>query len=182
MKLKLPLREIIFGLEDGTVSTLGVIIGIAAGTNNRAIVILSGLVVIFVESLSMAAGTYLSNKSKLEAHIRDDRHSFLPRFFHRHSLFKEPLDESLSMGASYVLGGSIALLSFFLLPPFTAIFSAVIFSFAFLFIVGFFKGKIVEVNPLRSGLEMLTVSASAALIGFVVGKSVSFILPLWKKT
>ena len=60
------IRELIFGLEDGMVSTLGVIVGIAAGTGQRSVVILSGFVVIAVEALSMAAGSYLSNKSDQE--------------------------------------------------------------------------------------------------------------------
>jgi len=57
------IREVIFGMEDGLVSTLGVITGIAAGTENSFIVVLTGFVVVCVESLSMAAGTYLSSKS-----------------------------------------------------------------------------------------------------------------------
>lgn len=60
------MREIVFGLEDGVVSTLGAITGIAGGTMDSKVVILSGLVIIFVESLSMAAGTYLSNKAEKE--------------------------------------------------------------------------------------------------------------------
>jgi vacuolar iron transporter family protein len=172
MNLKLPLREIIFGMEDGTVSTLGVIVGIAAGTNNRYVVVLSGFVVIFVESLSMAAGTFLSNKSNLEAHIRDDKHNLFARLFHHHSLFKDPAKESLSMGLSYVLGGMVSLLFFLFLPPLVAILPAVIISLAFLFVVGFFKGKIVEVNPFRSGIEMMSISASAAAIGYTIGKLV----------
>lgn len=56
-------RDIIFGTQDGLVSTLGVLTGIAQGTQNRDIVILSGFVIVIVESLSMAAGSYLSSKS-----------------------------------------------------------------------------------------------------------------------
>lgn len=59
-------REVIFGLEDGLVSTLGVVIGIAAATQDVRTVIISGLVVIFVEAISMGAGTYLSTKSEKE--------------------------------------------------------------------------------------------------------------------
>lgn len=68
------IRELIFGLEDGIVSTGGAVIGIAAGTGDRKVVILSGIVIIIVEALSMAAGTYLSSKSKrqmLERRIKD---------------------------------------------------------------------------------------------------------------
>ena len=62
-KLSNNIREIIFGAEDGMVSTLGAITGIAAGTLNSKIVLLSGLVIIAVESISMGIGSYLSNKS-----------------------------------------------------------------------------------------------------------------------
>jgi VIT1/CCC1 family predicted Fe2+/Mn2+ transporter len=70
------IRELVFGLEDGLVSTLGAVAGIAAGTEDGHIVVLSGLVLIAVESLSMAAGSYLSNKSHremLEKRIADER-------------------------------------------------------------------------------------------------------------
>ena len=70
------IRELVFGLEDGLVSTMGAVAGIAAGTDNGRIVILSGLVIIAVEALSMAAGSYLSNKSHrqmLEKRIDDER-------------------------------------------------------------------------------------------------------------
>jgi VIT1/CCC1 family predicted Fe2+/Mn2+ transporter len=69
------IRELIFGLEDGIVSTGGAVIGIAAGTGNKEVVILSGVVIVIVEALSMAAGTYLSSKSQkqlLERRIRDE--------------------------------------------------------------------------------------------------------------
>lgn len=65
-KLIHSLREIVFGLEDGIVSTLGAITGIAAATQDLFVVVLSGVVIIFVESLSMGAGTFLSSKSERE--------------------------------------------------------------------------------------------------------------------
>lgn len=65
-KIQLSIREIVFGLEDSFVSTLGAITGIAVGTGNTYVVILSGIVLIFVESLSMSAGSYLSSKSARE--------------------------------------------------------------------------------------------------------------------
>jgi len=58
------IREVVFGMEDGMVSTLGAITGIATATNSHFVVVLSGLVVISVESISMGVGSYLSNKSE----------------------------------------------------------------------------------------------------------------------
>lgn len=69
-KILHSLREIVFGLQDGIVSTLGAVTGIAAGVQNTSVVILSGFVIIVVESLSMAAGTFLSSKSEHEAKQR----------------------------------------------------------------------------------------------------------------
>lgn len=60
------IREGVFGLEDGMVSTLGAITGIATATGDYFTVILSGCVVISVESISMAVGSYLSSKSEKE--------------------------------------------------------------------------------------------------------------------
>ncbi|MFA6511987.1 MAG: VIT1/CCC1 transporter family protein [Patescibacteria group bacterium] len=64
------LREIVFGIEDGMVSTLGAVTGIAIGTQDHFTVILSGVVIIAVESVSMGIGSYLSNQSEQEVHAR----------------------------------------------------------------------------------------------------------------
>ncbi|MFA6076878.1 MAG: VIT1/CCC1 transporter family protein [Candidatus Paceibacterota bacterium] len=63
-------REVVFGMEDGMVSTLGSITGIAIGSNNQATVILAGVVIISVESISMGIGSYLSNRSQEELEQR----------------------------------------------------------------------------------------------------------------
>lgn len=60
------LREIVFGMEDGMVSTMGAVTGIAAASQSYFVVVLSGLVIIAVESISMAVGSYLSSKSEKE--------------------------------------------------------------------------------------------------------------------
>jgi predicted membrane protein (TIGR00267 family) len=60
------LREAVFGTQDGLISTLGALTGIAAGTGEAEPVIIAGFVIIVVESLSMAAGSYLSSKSQRE--------------------------------------------------------------------------------------------------------------------
>lgn len=68
--IETSIREIVFGLEDSLVSTLGAITGIAAGTGSTYIVVLSGIVLIFAESVSMSAGSYLSSKSAREVYER----------------------------------------------------------------------------------------------------------------
>ncbi|MBT4153803.1 MAG: hypothetical protein HOE53_04085 [Candidatus Magasanikbacteria bacterium] len=57
------IREVVFGLEDGMVSTFGSITGIAAATQDPFTILLAGSVIIGVESISMAVGSYVSSKS-----------------------------------------------------------------------------------------------------------------------
>ena len=71
-------EEVVFGVEDSLVSTVGALTGIAAGTQNTYVVVLAGVVLIFAEALSMTAGSYLSSKAEaqvwLKHHTRDWEH------------------------------------------------------------------------------------------------------------
>jgi vacuolar iron transporter family protein len=69
------IRSLIFGLEDGIISIWGLVLGVSAGTHNSFIVILAGLAGSISAALSMAAGDYLSSKSKRE--VQESRISFL---------------------------------------------------------------------------------------------------------
>jgi predicted membrane protein (TIGR00267 family) len=74
------LRDAVFGMQDGLISTLGALTGIAVGVQSGKVVVISGLVIVVVESLSMAAGSYLSAKSQrqyLERLLREEEQAIL---------------------------------------------------------------------------------------------------------
>lgn len=219
------IRDVIFGLEDGMVSTLGVIVGIAAGTANRSVVLFSGAVVVLVEALSMSAGTYLSTKSEKELeqhfireeeeeidrdaederrevaeilqrqgysqelqqqlllHITSDKKRWL-EFMALHELKVIPEDTRLSdiirnaaaMWLSYIIGGVIALLAFAVAPLAFAPVLAIIIVVIALFLLGTFKGLMLRLNWLTSGLEMTIISLLAAGVGHLVGSIFSRLL------
>ena len=52
------------------ISTLGALTGIAIGTQNQFVILLSGIVIVAVESLSMGVGSYISLKSVKEVNER----------------------------------------------------------------------------------------------------------------
>lgn len=219
-KLFRSMREIVFGLEDGIVSTLGAITGIAVGTNDSFVVILSGVVIIFVESLSMAAGSYLSSKSQVEVverMLQEERAEIatypkeetkeLEEFYRARGFEPAEVDilvkrvtanpdlwleemafhelkiipevkqtyawDALAMWFSYIVGGSIALLSYFIFPVHTAVPVAIAIAVVTLFVVGVVKGSIVQTSKLKSGVEMVLVSLSAAGIGYLAALVVS---------
>ena len=60
------IREAIFGVQDGLVSTVGVVSAVAAATDERFLILVAGIVTALAGMFSMAAGEYLSSKSQRE--------------------------------------------------------------------------------------------------------------------
>lgn len=65
------LKNIILGGQDGVVNILGLVLGVAAATQNAGIVLISGLASTFAESLSMAAVAYTSSKAAKEYYLSE---------------------------------------------------------------------------------------------------------------
>ncbi|HZX12730.1 MAG TPA: VIT1/CCC1 transporter family protein [Candidatus Nanoarchaeia archaeon] len=65
------LKNVILGGQDGVVNILGLVLGVAAATQNSGIVIISGLASTFAESLSMAAVAYTSSKAAKEYYVAE---------------------------------------------------------------------------------------------------------------
>ena len=59
-------REIVFGVQDGILTTLGIITGVGVAEGERAAVFISGFLALLAGSLSMAVGEYLGRKSERE--------------------------------------------------------------------------------------------------------------------
>ncbi len=58
------LREIVFGANDGLVSNVALVAGIAGGTSDPKIIILGGVAGLVAGSISMGLGAYVSTKSE----------------------------------------------------------------------------------------------------------------------
>jgi VIT1/CCC1 family predicted Fe2+/Mn2+ transporter len=62
--LRAAIGDVAFGMEDGAVSIAGLVFGVAASTNDRAIVLLAGAAGAVAGAVSMMAGTYLDVQSE----------------------------------------------------------------------------------------------------------------------
>lgn len=62
------IRDFVFGMEDGLVSNLGLVLGVAAGGGDAFVIILAGFASMFAGAFSMSAGSYLSSKSQREVY------------------------------------------------------------------------------------------------------------------
>ena len=59
-------REIVFGAQDGILTTLGIITGVGVAEGARSAVFITGFLAMLAGALSMAVGEYLGSKSERE--------------------------------------------------------------------------------------------------------------------
>jgi len=60
------IREVVFGMQDGLISSVGFVAGVHGATGDNRLVLLAGIVQMIAGAFSMAAGAYLSTKAEQE--------------------------------------------------------------------------------------------------------------------
>jgi len=163
------MRDVILGGQDGLVNVLGVVLGVAAATQETRIVLAAGLAAAFAESFSMAAVAYTSTVAE-----RDYLQSTLPkkeaaRIEHAIPEEAAPLKSALIVGLAAIIGSLIPLFPFIWLPIKAAITVAIVISAIALFALGAIKAKTTVGDWKKSGGEILAIGLLAALIGYLVG-------------
>ncbi len=104
-------RELVFGIQDGLISTVGLLAGVQSATESNAVVIVAGLTAMFSGAISMAAGSYLSSnaqkdifdKELREAEVIAEREPYLAA----EGLMKALSQEGLGREQSYSLVKSL---------------------------------------------------------------------------
>jgi len=99
------IREFVFGIQDGLISTVGLLAGVQGATESNIVVIITGLTAMFSGAISMAAGSYLSSgaqkeifdKELREAEAMAEREPYMAA----EGLLKALAEEGLSKEHSY---------------------------------------------------------------------------------
>jgi VIT1/CCC1 family predicted Fe2+/Mn2+ transporter len=65
------IREFVFGIQDGLMSTLGLLTGVQGATESTAVVIITGLTAMFSGAISMAASSPSSSAERYLRKLRD---------------------------------------------------------------------------------------------------------------
>jgi VIT1/CCC1 family predicted Fe2+/Mn2+ transporter len=149
-------RSVLFGIEDSLVSTTGLVAGVSVGGASKNVVILSGIVAVAIEAVSMGAGEYLSDDA-LQELDKIKRHK------------EQPLVSGFLMLTSYLLAGLIPLAPIFIWSYPTSVYCSVLFALIGLFLLGYVKGKILKTNKLRGAFKILIVGGIATVLGVLVG-------------
>ena len=157
----LYMRNFIFGVEDSLVSTVGLVSGIAAAGVSHSTIVLTGVVLIFVEAFSMAVGSFLSEHS-VEDYVNNIGS------YSRHSIIG-----GLIMFFSYFVSGFIPLFSYVFVRDEYSFWVSIIASLAALLVLGIISAKLFKTNVWHHGLEMLLIGGAAVGIGITVGRIVN---------
>lgn len=218
------IREFVFGIQDGLISTVGLLAGVQSATENNAVVLLTGMTSMFAGAISMAAGSYLSSSAEKEIFDKEikeaedlaEKEPYLAaegllKALSQEGLKKEqgyrivkllaqeekvflrtfqekvfglgaaeinrPLQASLVMGASFVVGALIPLLPYLVLDGIMALYFSIALAAVTLFSVGVFKGYLAARALLLSGLEFFFIAVGAALLGYLIGLVVQYFFP-----
>jgi len=91
-------RELVFGVNDGLVSTLSLVSGVAGAAVQQSVVLLAGFAGLLSGAISMAAGAYISTKSQREVYEAQVSRE-------REELLLEPEEEKDELRTLYRLKG-----------------------------------------------------------------------------
>ena len=154
---ELYLRNIIFGISDSLISTVGLLSGIEASGATRSIILLTGIVYAFVEAFSMAVGSFLSEQSAEEYEVKGEVAE------------NKPVTAGAVMFISFILASFIPILPYILFNLSIALWISILLSIATLFALGLVSAEIVKVKMVPHAIKMALLGGVAIIIGVVVG-------------
>ncbi len=171
-KLGLRLKDFILGFQDGVVSSLGLVLGVAVATLNSRIVIISGLAGALAEFISMAAVAYTSTEAAEEFYKTEAKH----RKLRMPKEYKSPIGSGALVGFSDLVGALIAIIPFIFLDLKRAIIVSITLSALALFFTGAVKAKLTAGNWIESGAKLTVIGLVAAFAGYLIGRILSVVV------
>jgi VIT1/CCC1 family predicted Fe2+/Mn2+ transporter len=158
------IRELIYGANDGIITTFAVVAGVAGGGLALPVVLIIGAANLIADGLSMAVGNYLSirsHESVLEAQELPEEETF-------------PFRHALATFIAFVAAGIVPLVPYMAprAPPDRFMLSMA-FTLAAMFAVGASRSLITRIRWWVGGLEMLGLGAIVAAVAYASGRLVA---------
>ena len=149
--------SVVLGLNDALVEFTGALAGFTFALQNSRLIGMTGLIMGFSASLSMAASEYLSTKTEDAA--------------------RNPLKASFYTGIAYVMTVVVLILPYFVLANYYLSLMLTITLAALLILLFTFYFSVVKEIPFRKRFaEMLAISMGVAAVSFIIGLLVRNVL------
>ena len=166
------LEAIAFGLADGLIMCLGLIIGVAEATSDPQLVIITGIIGGFANAFGNSIGFFMSQSAERALQIHETtEHGATTRIHSRREIFTNSLFSFTSTIAATLV----------LLSPFTflarnhATILTFIIGITLAFILGRYVGKISHENPYRTGLKYALLAILGAVISHYIADCIQLL-------
>ena len=167
------LEGIAFGLADGLIMCLGLIIGVAEATSDTQLVIITGIIGGFANAFGNSIGFFMSQSAERAIQIHETtEHGATTRIHSK----KEIFTNTLFAFASTIVATLV------LLSPFTCfcMSNAAIVTFIvgtiMAFILGGYVGKISRENPYKTGLKYALLAILGAIISHYIADCIQLLI------
>lgn len=160
------LAEVIYGANDGIITTFAVVSGVAGAALNPSIVLILGAANLFADGFSMGMSNYLSRRSELDYQrsVRtDDDVSVDP------SDGKSPRWTAFVTFLAFVIAGWAPLIPYILAAT-PAFLLSIGFTGVAFFVVGASRSLVTDRPWYINGAEMFLVGMTAAAVAYTVGR------------
>lgn len=158
------IRELVYGANDGIITTFAVVAGVAGGGLQLSAVLIIGAANLLADGLSMGVGSYLA----IRAHESVLASQALPEQEAR------PFRHGAATFVAFVVAGFVPLVPYAIPPlPLNRFASSILLTMLALFTVGALRSMISNARWWRAGLEMFALGAIVAAVAFTSGSVVA---------
>lgn len=154
--------DIVYGSNDGIITTFAVVAGVAGANLPSSIVLILGMANLFADGFSMATSNYLARKSELEYLKSIDKENQILKI-------EKPIKNALVTFMSFVIAGSVPLVPYIFNFNYDMFTSAIVSTSIALFTVGSLRSSVTKIKWWIAGIEMLSIGAGAAGVAYLVG-------------
>ena len=160
------LEGIAFGLADGLIMCLGLIIGVAEATSNTELVLITGIIGGFANAFGNSIGFFMSQSAERALQVHETKeHGATTRVHSKREVLINSVFSFRSTSAAVLV-----LLSLF---TFVSLMHAVIITFiigtTMAFSLGSYVGKISYENPYKTGVKYALLAILGALVSHLIG-------------
>jgi vacuolar iron transporter family protein len=161
------IRDLVYGANDGIITTFAVVAGVAGGNLTRAAVLVVGVANLAADGLSMAVGNFLSiraNESAREAENLPEEEA-------------APARHGLATFLAFVIAGVVPLAPYVLPGVETGRFLwSLMLTLLSLFVVGALRTLVTTDRWWRAGLEMMLLGAIVAAAAYGAGALIAKVI------
>lgn len=162
------LEGVAFGMTDGVICFLGIIIGVAQATQDLALVMVAAIVGGVADAMGNSFGFFASQltEQSMQVHERETRNDGVRVHSRREVWMSGVLSFLSTMGALVLL-----IVPFFFLPFQLSSIMTFVTGIIALFALGVYVGKLSGKKLVRTGLVYAALGIVGALISYLVGNT-----------